>query len=160
MGFLCGLLASGMLWAAMAGFIVSGYGVPEALAGVLLVGPLVALVSSPFVVLFAVPCWLVLRLCGVRGWSIYALFGSALALAVYLCVGVPYSQPSGRPMSFMENLSRPMHIPRIAISMVAGGFGAIVFWEIAVNRGGWLRMIRVRIRWCREAILRRVERTP
>ena len=92
------------------------------------------IIAFPFVLFGGVPLWMVLRLRRVQAPWIFALGGIALGLSAYLIlVAGGMSGPSERPMTFAENIARPLHAARIAAAMIAGGAGAVVFWSVAVK---------------------------
>lgn len=92
------------------------------------------IVGLEFVLVAGVPLWLILRWRRVQSPSIFAVVGIVPGLTAYLIsVAMGMSAPSGRQMTFAENIARPFHIARIAAAMSAGGAGALVFWSLAVR---------------------------
>ncbi|HWC96984.1 MAG TPA: hypothetical protein VG456_09550 [Candidatus Sulfopaludibacter sp.] len=92
------------------------------------------LIGVPVTLVGGVPIWILFRNYRVQSPKLFALTGGALALMIYLLlVGLGMGKPSDHPMMFLENLSRPFQVPRIAAAIVAGSVGAYVFWLVQVR---------------------------
>uniref|UniRef100_Q01NY3 Uncharacterized protein n=1 Tax=Solibacter usitatus (strain Ellin6076) TaxID=234267 RepID=Q01NY3_SOLUE len=91
-------------------------------------------IGIPVALLGGLPIWMILRNRRIQSPVPLVFVGCLLALSTYLVlVAMGMGAPSDQPMTFLQNLLRPFHIPRIAAAMVSGTGGGAVFWILAVR---------------------------
>jgi hypothetical protein len=116
-------------------FVIEGFflGVRMSTGEVYLIVALNLIIGFPVALFGGVPIWLALRSHRMRTPWAFGLSGAALGLATYLLlIAMGMSAPSDHPMSFSQNISRLLHVPRIAAAICAGGIGGTVFWSITM----------------------------
>jgi hypothetical protein len=91
-------------------------------------------IGIPVALLGGLPIWMIFRNRRIQSLAPFVFAGCSLALITYLLLAaMGMGAPSDHPMTFLENLFRPFHIPRIAAAMASGAGGGAVFRLLAVR---------------------------